>query len=346
MTVPKKPDNTGRNNGGRDRNRRFWRKGPRNGSRKAPEGLRDSGGDSGGDSQPSLEMFRAFRVEMDERNARCRRLLKLGYAVRRECRHIVNLLNLPVSADEREKVLEKVHRRLSELSDLELRGMAAELKGQDYYQYLRVLTVGLQGYVKAVSFFRYLKDDCLVTLDEINSALIFETQAEEPESERALRTDSTGEMSPAKSTEGGGYFSLEVTLIDYLHGVADMALELKRMSVSALGRGDRETPREMCRFLRDLYTGFISCNFLPCQSSWPSRDPGNRTWDLRQNVVEVEKACYAAMLHGPSGGGTQDAEVAAVLSLMEDLAVVDGEHLVEVEGEDLGEVEVENLVEA
>ncbi|KAL3181869.1 hypothetical protein MRX96_008171 [Rhipicephalus microplus] len=186
--------------------------------------------------------------------------------------------------------------------------MAAKLEGQDYHQYLR-----------ALSFFCYLKDDCLATLGEINSALVFETQVEEPESERAPRTDSTGELSLAKSTECGGYFSLEVTFIDYQYRIADMAGELKRMSVHGLGRGHRETQHDMCRFLRVLYL---------------------------TNVVEVEKACYATKLHDPSGGETQNAKVVAILPLMEDLAVVDGKDLVEVEGEDLGEVEVEDLAEA
>ncbi|KAH8009006.1 hypothetical protein HPB51_008936 [Rhipicephalus microplus] len=137
--------------------------------------------------------------------------------------------------------------------------MAAKLEGQDYHQYLR-----------ALSFFCYLKDDCLATLGEINSALVFETQVEEPESERAPRTDSTGELSLAKSTECGGYFSLEVTFIDYQYRIADMAGELKRMSVHGLGRGHRETQHDMCRFLRVLYLTVISCSFLPCQSSWRS----------------------------------------------------------------------------
>uniref|UniRef100_A0A131YYZ2 Translin associated protein x n=1 Tax=Rhipicephalus appendiculatus TaxID=34631 RepID=A0A131YYZ2_RHIAP len=320
MTGQRKPANRSRNNGGRDRGRWFRRNSPRNGPRKTPEGRRDSNGDT----PPVVRMFQAFRVELDERNDRYERLTRLGRDVTTECRRIVTLLNRPVSVSEREKILVRAHRRLCELNDSLLRDMAAELKGQDYYQYLRAFTVGLQEYVRAVSFFRYLKDDCLVTLDEINSALIFETQAEEPESERTPRSESTGESSPAKSTEGSGYFSLEVTLMDYLYGVADMAGELKRMSVSALGRGDRETPHGMFRFLRDLYTAFVSCSFLPEQSSWRSRDPGHRTWALLQNVVEVEKACYAAKLHGPSGGGsTPDVEVAAVIPLMEDLEVVE-----------------------
>lgn len=314
MTGQRKPGNRGRSNGGRDRGRRFWRNSPR----KTPEGRRDSNGDS----PPVVKMFRSFRAELDERNDRYERLTRLGRDVSTECRRIVILLNRPASVGEREKVLVKAHRRLCELNDSLLRDMAAELKDQDYYQYLRAFTVGLQEYVRAVSFFRYLKDDCLVTLDEINSALVFETQAEEPESERIARSDSTG-SSPIKPTEGSGYFSLEVTLIDYLYGVADMAGELKRMSVSALGRGDQETPRVLCRFLRDLYTAFISCSFLPAQSSWRSRDVGHRSWALLQNVVEVEKACYAAKLHGPAGEKTPDVEVDAVLPLMEDLVVVE-----------------------
>lgn len=308
MSGHGKPAHKGRRNGGRGR--RFSRKSPR----KTPEGRRDSTGKS----PPVAKMFRTFQAELDGRHYRSERLARLGRDVSTESRRIVMLLNSAASADERDQVLQKAHRRVSELNDSLLRDMAAELKGQDYYMYLRAFTVGLQEYVRAVSFFRYLKDGRLVTIDEINNALVFEMQAEEPESERSARSDSAEDTSN-KPAEARTFFSLEIMPLEYLYGVADMAGELRRMSVSALGRGDMKEPRNICRFIRDVYSGFVSCGFVPAQSTWRSRDSGHRAWVLLQNVLEVEKTCYAAQLHGPTRA--PESAVADVVPLMEELAV-------------------------
>ncbi|XP_037576453.2 translin-associated protein X-like [Dermacentor silvarum] len=260
-----------------------------------PEGRRHS--DSNESRTPVVKMFRTLQAQLDDRYDRSERLARLGRDVATESRRIVTLLNRADSDGERDEVLVEAHRRLCELNDSALREMGADLKGQDYYLYLRSFTVGLQEYVRAVTFFHYLKDGRLVTLDEVNKALVFEVQAEEPESDMAALNGPTASPDD-KSPEGDTHFSLEVTPTDYLYGVADMAGELGRMSVSALGRGDLEEPGAICRFLRDLYAGFVSCGFVAVQSTWRSRDASHRTWALLQNVLEVEKTCYAVRLHG------------------------------------------------
>ncbi|XP_050036491.1 translin-associated protein X-like [Dermacentor andersoni] len=247
-------------------------------------------------------MFRTFQAELDDRYDRSERLARLGRDVTTESRRIVTLLNRAASNDKRDEVLVEAHRRLCELNDSALRDMGADLKGQDYYMYLRSITVGLQEYVRAVSFFHYLKDGRLVTLDEINKALVFEMQAEEPESDMAARSEPTA--SPDGSPEGNTHFSLEIAPMEYLYGVADMAGELRRISVGALGRGDLEEAGAICRFLRDLYTAFVSCGFVAVQGTWRSRDSGHRTWALLQSVLEVEKTCYAVKLHGSEAPST------------------------------------------
>lgn len=51
-------------------------------------------------------------------------------------------------------------------------------------------------------------------------------------------------------------WSLKVTPVDYLLGVADLTGELMRLCISSVGNGDIDTPFELSQFLRQIYDGF------------------------------------------------------------------------------------------
>jgi len=53
-------------------------------------------------------------------------------------------------------------------------------------------------------------------------------------------------------------WSLKVTPVDYLLGVADLTGELMRLCISSVGNGDIDTPFELSQFLRQIYDGLLS----------------------------------------------------------------------------------------
>lgn len=235
------------------------------------------------ESLPVVKMFRAFQVELDDRYDRYERLVKLGRDVTIESKRIIFLLHRIIRDNQKDKILAEADQKLCELSMFTLREIATELRGQSYYLYLRAFSPGIQEYVEAVTYFHYIKDGHLVTLDEIHKALVYIEQAEEAESEMANEPAS---QSPP------GKFSLEITPLDYMLGVADLTGELMRKCINAVGQGNLEEPFVLCRFLRDVYTGFLGFG------NTAGREMSRKVWTLFQSVRKVENACYTIKVRG------------------------------------------------
>lgn len=266
----------GHNRGGHDRGGNWS---SRNRQRKSDE-KRNSDVD---ESLPVVQMFRAFQVELDDRYDRYERLVKLGRDVTIESKRIIFLLHRIMKDNQKDKVLAEADQKLCELSMYALREIAMELRGQSYYLYLRAFSPGIQEYIEALTFFHYIKDGHLVTLDEIHKNLVYIEQAEEAESEMA--DESASETPPGK-------FSLEITPLDYMLGIADLTGELMRKCINAVGQGDLEEPFVLCRFLRDMYTGFLSFG------NTGGREINRKVWTLFQSVRKVENACYTIKVRG------------------------------------------------
>ncbi|KAL1436780.1 hypothetical protein MTO96_049324 [Rhipicephalus appendiculatus] len=89
-----------------------------------------------------------------------------------------------------------------------------------------------------------------------------------------------------------GKFSLEIIPLDYMLGIADLTGELMRKCINAVGQGDLEEPFVLCRFLRDMYTGFLGFG------KTAGREMSRKVWTLFQSVRKVENACYTIKVRG------------------------------------------------
>lgn len=279
MREQSKTHDKGHSSRGRDRGGGHWT--PRNKQRRADDRERSDVDES----LPVVKMFRAFQVELDDRYDRYERLVKLSRDLTIESKRIIFLLHRIMSQEQKDKVLAEADSKLTELNASCLREIATELKGQSYYLYLRAFSPGLQEYVEAVTFFHYIKDGRLITLEEINKALIFDEQAEEAESDIVAASEPTPETPPAT-------IALEITPMDYILGIADLTGELMRKCINAVGQGNLEEPFVLCSFLRDVYTGFIGLG------NTAGREVNRKVWTLFQSVRKVENACYTIKVRG------------------------------------------------
>ncbi|XP_077522795.1 translin-associated protein X-like isoform X3 [Amblyomma americanum] len=221
------------------------------------------------DESSLVKMFRAFQVELDDRNDRYEQLGRLSHDVAIESRRIIILLHRTTS-EHRDEVLTEGHQRLCKLNMSALKQIAAYLRGHSYYMYLRSFSIGLQEYVRAVTFFHYIKYGRLITLNEMHEALVFEAHD-------------------------------EITPMDYMFGIVDLAGELTRKCIVARGQRDPEEPFVICSFLRQVYSGFLACGLTANQSSWRTLAVGHRVWALLQHLLEAEKTCYTAKIRSLEG---------------------------------------------
>nr|XP_032804064.1 translin-associated protein X [Petromyzon marinus] len=226
---------------------------------------------------PLLASFKGFQLELDARHDKYERLVRLSRDVTIESKRTIFLLHrATVSGARLEDLLLESESKLSAVRQ-KVRSIALELQGENMYQYLRAFTAGLQEYVEAVSFRHFLSTQTLITREEVNQQLVF-----------------PGEPS----------VSLEITLTDYILGVADLTGELMRLCIASVGGGggggggsggcepDPDTPFRLCRFLREVYDGFCFLgNLGPYELS-------RKLHVLRQSLSKCEDACYALRVRG------------------------------------------------
>lgn len=161
--------------------------------------------------------------------------------------------------------------------------VAQELSGEDMHQFHRAVTTGLQEYVEAVSFQHFIKARSLISVEEINRQLTFTTEDSGADSNTPSSEDQEKQLVT---------WSLKITPVDYLLGVADLTGELMRMCINSVGNGDIDTPFEVSQFLRQVYDGF---SFIGNTGPY---EVSKKLYTLKQSLAKVENACYALKVRG------------------------------------------------
>ncbi|CAG5122466.1 unnamed protein product [Candidula unifasciata] len=123
-----------------------------------------------------IEAFQGFQVELDTRNDTYERIVKLSRDITIESKRLIFLLHRVTGSDDRDSILTDAAARMLELRTSKFLPLAKELKGQDPYQFLRAFSPGLQEYIESVTFYHYLADNQLASLDSIQTGLTFTLQ--------------------------------------------------------------------------------------------------------------------------------------------------------------------------
>ncbi|KAJ8365981.1 hypothetical protein SKAU_G00148120 [Synaphobranchus kaupii] len=237
-------------------------------------------GDPSSEVNPSavLSAFKTFQLELDCKHDKYERLVKLSRDITIESKRTIFLLHRVTSVPNVEEVLAEAEAKLDGVR-LKISQIAEELRGEDLFQFHRAFTPGIQEYVEAVSFQHFIRNRCLITLEEVNSKLVF------------VKEDRTDAKDSSVDQQGAA-LSFQVTPTDYLLGVADLTGELMRMCINSVGNGDMDTPFQLGQFLREIHDGFAYIgNTGPYEVS-------KKLYTLKQSLGKVEDACYALRVRG------------------------------------------------
>ncbi|NXO94701.1 TSNAX protein, partial [Certhia brachydactyla] len=228
-----------------------------------------------------MTSFKSFQLELDTRHDKYERLVKLSRDITIESKRTIFLLHRFTSAPNGEEILSESEVKLDAVRR-KIKQVAQELIGEDMYQFHRAISPGLQEYVEAVSFQYFIKTRSLISVEEINKQLIFTAEDREE----------TTNMASNSHDKHPHTWSLKVTPVDYLLGVADLTGELMRLCISSVGNGDIDTPFELSQFLRQIYDGFTFIgNTGPYEVS-------KKLYTLKQSLAKVENACYTLKVRG------------------------------------------------
>ena len=271
----------------------------------------DSKNKGNGESEPLPagkygELFQGYKQELVASQDKHEQLVKLS----RDCtiqskRAIFALHRFSGEEATKGQILAEADSKFKEDILPILHSICEEIGAGDPYRHHRAYSPGLQEFIEALAFYRYLKSGRLISYEEAQSFLTFppkssskaETGAEEEEVEKS---------DPSKETAGGPSneeslssspktqersLALYLPPSDYLLGLADLTGELMRLCINAVGSGNRELPFALLPFFRALFCGFHSF-------SSGVKLMNQKMHVLRSSLGKVESVCYTLKVRG------------------------------------------------
>ncbi|KAH7569950.1 hypothetical protein JRO89_XS05G0022700 [Xanthoceras sorbifolium] len=173
-----------------------------------------------------------------------------------------------ISRHNKEAVLEKAEKDLAAVTDQYISQLVKELQGTDLWKLRRAYSPGVQEYVEAATFCKFCRTGTLLNLEEINATLL-------PLNNPSLEP-------------------LQVNVLDYLLGLADLTGELMRLAIGRISDGEFEFAEKICRFVRDIYRELTLLFPLMDDSS----DMKMKMDTMLQSVVKIENACFRVHVRG------------------------------------------------
>ncbi|KAK3738920.1 hypothetical protein RRG08_006487 [Elysia crispata] len=259
------------------------------------------------ESSAVIQAFRIFQKELDSRNDRNERIVKLSRDITIESKRIIFTLQRCAGLEDKEVVLNEALMKFEELYKSKFFPLALELDGQDPYQYLRAFSPGLQEYVEALTFFHYLLDKNLINIERVRSHLTFPRIAshsfeqETPSTVKSINTPHTNMDKEKYSWHPGGsndesselksHVLVPIPPSEYMLGVADFTGELMRMAINCVGARDLKTPSLVLNLMRVINSAFNNFGNIP-------RELRQKTRVLSQSLQKVERACYTLRVRG------------------------------------------------
>ncbi|RVE46173.1 hypothetical protein evm_009177 [Chilo suppressalis] len=248
---------------------------------------------------PVLSMFKSAAVQLNKRQDRHERLVKLSRDITIESKRIIFLLHSAITKESAEKAVSEANNRLTALIQGPIKNIGLELENSPAYLHSRAVTAGFQEFIEARTFCSLMEKGVIITHDEVKKELEYSMESsEDAENERTLVT-----MLP---------------IVDYMLGLADLTGELMRKAINSIASGDSEECFQSCQNVRDLYTGFIGLFGM-------GKELARKIITTRSNVSKVELAVYALKVRGGEAPATLLLQPAAPNELEEPLNYSDDE---------------------
>ena len=246
------------------------------------------------EEQPSRYdgVFSEYRAELDARHDKHERLVKLSRDTTIHSKRAIFLLHRAAnegdSEERRELLLDEGEDKIREVFQF-LRATAEELHGSDPWRHASAFSPGLQEFVEALSYYVFLRQGQLLSVEEAQQWMSFAPRRKGMEEERV-----EGETElVVTENEVGEEMLVQVPLseLNYVLAIGDLTGELMRMCITAVGAGQQEVPFQLLPFIRAIYCGFHS---LPPMS----KEILHKLHTLRSSMSKIESACYTLRIRG------------------------------------------------
>ncbi|XP_025015899.2 translin-associated protein X isoform X1 [Ricinus communis] len=213
------------------------------------------------------DAFSKYADYLNNLNEKRERVVKASRDVTMSSKKVIFQVHR-LSKYNKEEVLEKAEKDLAAVTDQHMSRLVKELQGTDFWKLRRAYSPGVQEYVEAATFFKFCRTGTLLNLDEINATLL-------PLSDPSLEP-------------------LQLNVLDYLLGLADLTGELMRLAIGRISDGEPEFAERICKFVREIYRELTL--IVPHMDD--SSDMKTKMDTMLQSVLKIENACFSVHVRG------------------------------------------------
>lgn len=232
-------------------------------------------------------VFLEYKTELEARHDKHERLVKLSRDTTIHSKRSIFLLHRAAGEREnnqREELLLDGEDKIREVFQF-LRAIAEEVHGTDPWLHSSAYSPGVQEFVEALSYYVFLRQGQLLSMEEARHWLSF-TQLE-PEGANLEKESSEGAVECTESER----VHVPLSELNYVLGIADLSGELMRMCITAVGAGQQDVPFQVLPFMRSIYCGFHSLQPM-------SKEIPHKLHLLRSSLAKIENACYTLQIRG------------------------------------------------
>lgn len=218
-------------------------------------------------SESMKNAFAKYAAYLNDLNDKRERLVKASRDITMNSKKVIFQVHR-IGKDNKDEVLGKAEKDLKAVTDQHLARLLKELNGTDFWKLRRAFSPGVQEFIEAATFCRFCKTGTLLKLEELNAGLL-----------------SLGDPSIEP---------LQINILDYLLGLADLTGELMRLAMGRISEGELEFARNICEFVRDIYRELT----LVVPKMDDNTDMLKKMDVMLQSVVKIENACYSVHVRG------------------------------------------------
>ncbi|XP_027916794.1 translin-associated protein X isoform X1 [Vigna unguiculata] len=218
--------------------------------------------------EPAMkDAFTGYAEYLNDLNDKRERVVKASRDITMNSKKVIFQVHR-MSKFNKVEVLEKAEKDLAAVTDQYVSRLVKELQGTDFWKLRRAYSPGIQEYIEAATFCCFCKNGTLLELDEINKTLL-------PLNDPSLHP-------------------LQINVLDYLLGLADLTGELMRLAIGRISDGELEYAEKICRFVRDIYRELTLVAPLMDDNS----DMKTKMDVMLQSVMKIENACFSVHVRG------------------------------------------------
>lgn len=219
-------------------------------------------------TQSSLkDAFSTYADYLNNLNEKRERVVKASRDITMNSKKVIFQVHR-ISKNNKEEVLEKAHNDLAAVMDQHIARLVKELQGSDFWKLRRAYSPGIQEYVEAATLCRFCKSGTLLNLEEMNASL--------------------------SSLSDPSHVPLQINILDYILGLADLTGELMRLAIGRISDGELEFAGKICTFVREIHR---ELTLLVPHMDEP-HDMKTKMETMLQSVMKIENACFSIHVRG------------------------------------------------